>query len=98
MLTAEDMLKIASNYIKSFENEVGLELKIIENFSITKKYGTVFFYTTKKYFDTKDDKYGIAGNAPFLVENKTGNIIEFGTNRSEEYYIHEYEAGRWPLK
>jgi hypothetical protein len=31
-----------------------------------------------------------------LVENKTGKIIVFGTNRSIEYYIQEYESGRWP--
>lgn len=98
MLTEKEMTKIANDYLKSFENEVGFELIILKEFLLYKKYGMVFFYTTKKYFETKDDKFGIAGNAPFLVENKSGKIIEFGTARSEEYYIEEYESGRWPIK
>lgn len=98
MFTQTQLLKKAIDYIESFEKEVGLKLIILKEFSIEKNYGTIFFYTSEKYFQTRDDKYGIAGNSPFLVENKTGKIIEFGTARREEYYIKEYEAGRWPIK
>lgn len=44
----------------------------------------------------KPYKHAIAGNAPFLVEKETGNITVFGTAHMEDYYVKEYEAGRWP--
>ncbi|UMY66463.1 MULTISPECIES: YrhB domain-containing protein [unclassified Flavobacterium] len=97
-LSEVQMLKIANDFIKQFEEGVGLELVILTDLLIRTQHGTVFFYTSKKYLETQEDIYGIAGNAPFLVEKNTGNIIEFGTNRSEAYYLAEYEAGRWPLK
>jgi NADP-dependent 3-hydroxy acid dehydrogenase YdfG len=33
---------------------------------------------------------------PILVENKAGKIVVFGSSRGLDYYIEEYEAGRWP--
>ena len=40
--------------------------------------------------------YAIAGNAPFLVEKKNDNVVTFGTARSTEFYIEEYEKSlRW---
>jgi len=45
-----------------------------------------------------DITYTVAGNSPFLVGNKTGNIIKFGTSESDDYYIAKYEAGRSPVK
>lgn len=96
MLTENKILEIANNYVKSFEEEIGMELTIPHESIIKKPYGNIFYYITKKYYETRNDKYGLAGNAPFLVENTTGNIIDFGTARSIEYYLKEYEAGRYP--
>ena len=97
MLTESEILEIANSYILSIEKESKIETVIIHTETIKKPYGNIFFYTSKKYYETGDDKYAVAGNAPFLVENKSGNIIVFGTVYMEEYYIKEYEAGRWPL-
>ncbi|WP_165590516.1 hypothetical protein [Chryseobacterium aquaticum] len=38
----------------------------------------------------------LLGNTPFLVENKVGKIVVFGSSRGLDYYIEEYEGGRWP--
>lgn len=99
MLTENLILEIANNYLKKLANDIKIELAILHDLSIKKPYGIIFFYNTKKYFETKDDKDNtLVGNAPFLIEYKNGSIIDFGTNRSEEYYIKEYEAERWPTK
>ncbi|WP_143883178.1 hypothetical protein [Chryseobacterium binzhouense] len=99
MLTEELILEIANDYLKKLVGEEKIELAILHDLSIKKPYGIVFFYNTKKYYESRDDKDNtLVGNAPFLIEYEKGNIIDFGTNRSEEYYMGEYEAGRWPVK
>ncbi|KAA0127926.1 hypothetical protein FY557_11000 [Chryseobacterium sp. SN22] len=96
MLTEQQVIEIAKNYVKQRKEKSGLDLVILDNEAIKKPYGIIFFYNTKKYNDTRNDDYNtLLGNAPFLVENKTGNIVVFGTSKSEEYYIQEYEAGRF---
>lgn len=97
MLTEKEISEIANKYIQEIEKRTGIELLIVPYRTIEKPYGFIYSYTSKKLFETKDDKYAVAGNAPFLVEKETGNIIVFGTAKVREYYIDEYEAGRWPL-
>ncbi|WP_449399886.1 hypothetical protein [Chryseobacterium wanjuense] len=96
MLTEQEVIEIAKNYVKERKEKSGLDLVILDNEVIKKTYGMIFFYNTRKYNETRnDDDNTLLGNAPFLVENKTGNIVVFGTGKSEEYYIQEYEAGRF---
>jgi len=97
MLTEMEILEIANKYIELVEKESKMETIILYEETIKKPYGNIYFYTSKKLYETGDDRYAVAGNAPFLVEKETGNIIVFGTARTEDYYIKEYEAGRWPL-
>ena len=96
MLTEQAILEIAEGFNKKIEAESGIDTILVHEYTIKKPYGDVFFYTSKKYYETHDDRYAVAGNAPFLVENTTGKIIEFGTAMDTEYYLEEYEAGRWP--
>lgn len=97
MLTEQEVIEIAENYIKERKEKSGLDLVILDNETIKKPYGIIFRYNTKKYNDTRnDDDNTLFGNAPFLVQNNNGKIILLGTGREIEYYIQEYEAGRWP--
>ncbi|UMY66464.1 MULTISPECIES: YrhB domain-containing protein [unclassified Flavobacterium] len=98
MLSEQRMLQIAENYASGLIEKTTIEVVIPEKSIVRKPYGNVYFFTTKKHLDTGDSKYALAGNAPFLVENKTGRIVVLGTAKSEDYYLQEYEAGRWPLK
>ena len=98
MLTKNEINRIAQEQVLDIQAKVKIDLIILHEETIYKEYGNVFFYTSKKLLETNDDKYAIAGNAPFLIENKTGKIIVFGTAHIEDYYIKEYEAGRWPIK
>jgi hypothetical protein len=96
MLTEKEMDEIAREYLLELRNETLKDLVILSEFTIRKKYGNIYQYTSRKHFETKDDKFMLLGNAPFLVENTSGRIVEFGTARSDEYYFNEYEEGRWP--
>jgi hypothetical protein len=96
MLTENELIKIANDYVTSLEDEVGETLIVPDELMIKKSYGIYCKYHSKIYYETKDSIHKLLGNAPFLVENKTGKIVEFGTAHNIDFYIKEYEAGRYP--
>jgi len=91
MLTDKEMWGIAEKYLKEIEKEADIPLIYLKEWITKKKYGNIYRYTSKKYYETKNENYAVAGNGPFLIEKKTGEIITFGTAFSDEYYIKLYE-------
>lgn len=72
------------------------EIIVLDEATIEKPWGWVFFHTSRKWYETKDIKYAIAGNAPIIVEKETGKLITTGTAYSIEYYIQNYEESGNP--
>jgi Immunity protein 35 len=68
------------------------ELVVVDSATIERPWGWVFFYTSRKWLESSDARYALAGNAPVLVERATGKLIALGTARSAESYIATYEA------
>lgn len=91
MLTDKGMLEIAKDHVKKIEEEAGFPTILYPDGIIKKSYGNIYGYTSKEYYETGDEEHAVAGNGPFLVEKKTGEIITFGTAFSDEYYIELYE-------
>lgn len=60
---------------------------------LKKKYGNIYFYNSKEYVLTGDFNKSLMGNAPFLVENKTGRVVNFSTSTILEKEIQSYEKG-----
>ncbi|VXC31297.1 MULTISPECIES: hypothetical protein [Chryseobacterium] len=96
MLAEQEVIAIAKNYVLERSQNWELELAIAEEYSIQNNSGIIFYFNSKKYVEDKIEKAKLIGCSPFLVENNTGKVIVFGTNRSIDYYIKEYEEGRWP--
>lgn len=67
------------------------EIIILDAHTIEKPWGWVFFYTSKKWHETHEIKYAIAGNAPIVVEKTTGRLTTTGTAMATEHYIENYE-------
>lgn len=95
MLTEKEMNEIAEKYVSDLLQERANEMMILYEFTVKKNYGNVYVYNSRKYIETRDFKYALVGNAPFLVEKETGKVVVFGTAQRKDYYIQEYEAGRW---
>ena len=55
------------------------------------EWGWVFFYQSRLYLESKKLEYALAGNAPLIVNRRTGDIVETGTADPPEHYIREYE-------
>ncbi len=67
------------------------EVVIIEEATIAKPYGWVFFYQSKSYIETDDFRQMMAGNCPILIDRFDGSLITFGTSYPIEKYLEDYE-------
>ena len=68
------------------------ELIIVD--SLDKEYGWIFFYDSKRYWETKDFQYVIAGNAPIVVEKSDGSLHVLNTAQELDDMIGDYEKRR----
>ena len=68
-----------------------IEPVIIDNETIETDSGWIFFYQDKKYLETGEIIHALAGNAPYIVNKHTGEIVETGTAKPIEEYVREYE-------
>jgi Immunity protein 35 len=64
---------------------------LVDEATIEKPWGWVFFYTSKLWRETGDIRYAVAGNSPLIVERKGGRILQTGTAYPVEQYIANYE-------
>jgi Immunity protein 35 len=67
------------------------ELVILDENTIERPWGWVFFYTTRGW-STGDLRYAIAGNGPLIINRIDGAITTCGTAEPVECYIERYEA------
>jgi hypothetical protein len=94
VLTREEAKKLVHSRINAHDPHVNqvVELVIIDDETIEKEYGWVFFYQTKEYLKTGNIIDALAGNAPYIVNKYNGELIETGTANPVEEYIAEYES------
>jgi hypothetical protein len=60
--------------------------------TITKPYGWVFFYQSRSFLETQDERQMLLGNAPIIVDRVNGEVVVTGTAKPVEKYLEEYEA------
>ena len=53
--------------------------------------GWLIFYDSRQHHETRDIRYAIAGNAPFLVSREDGTMFPTGTAAPFEERVHEAE-------
>jgi len=92
MITEFEAREKAQNEIDSFDQPDDDRYIILDESTISKDWGWVYFYTSEKWHTTQELTYAVAGNAPFIIEKATGNIIVTGTSEPVESYIKRYEA------
>jgi hypothetical protein len=93
MITIDDAMALVQSEI-SKENlyEPDLVLEILDSETLEKEWGWVFFYDSADHIRTGDDKYAICGNAPFIVNRTSGELVATGTAWPIEKYIEDYET------
>lgn len=60
-------LSEAKNIVLSdLQNNFGDDVQLIDDQTIKKPYGWVFFYNNKKFIETRDLTYALMSNTPFI--------------------------------
>lgn len=67
------------------------ELIIVKEETIEKPYGWVFFYNSRRYLETDDFSYALAGNGPAVFNRHKASIDYLGTALPIEDEIVRYE-------
>ncbi len=70
----------------------GTRFVLIEENTLEKPWGWVFFYQNEKFVDLKTMAEEIASNAPFIVNRHTGKLTKTGTAYDLTKYLQAYEA------
>jgi hypothetical protein len=65
------------------------------NYEITEEHplGYVFFYNSKKFWQTRDYAFSLAGNGPLLVKRATGEVIVLASHQSVMKSLREISEG-----
>lgn len=77
------------------------KIVVLEELTIEREWGWVFFYQSSEYIETQNFNSQLVGNAPYIVNKLSRELIETGTAFSIEYYINEYEKQippSWPVE
>jgi hypothetical protein len=85
-LTKAEALELVRRKIPS-------DCDVMDDRTIERHYGWLFFYQTKRFIETLDWRDGLIGSGGILVENHGGRCVEFGSGRSAELNLKIYEAG-----
>lgn len=73
MIIKEEARKLALEKILWNWNIENDEPVIFDEFTIEKDFGWVFFYNSRKFVETEEFSYCLAGNAPIIVNRFDGS-------------------------
>jgi hypothetical protein len=83
----------AQSRIDAEARRSGIELVLLEEATIESRNGWVFFYQSRKFLETGDDGWHLAGNCPIVVNKRDGSVHMTGTAHPLEWYLHQLELG-----
>jgi hypothetical protein len=94
MLTFASARRLAEAWVQIV---CGAGVEIVQEATIAKPYGWVFFYQSSAVLTEPGDfSDALVGNAPFLIDRHNGRIEVLGTAQSVADYLHEFENSLSP--
>ncbi|MDB4946731.1 MAG: hypothetical protein JWP97_6265 [Labilithrix sp.] len=94
MLTETDARQKIANLLVEWGRHVEGGLALVEEMTLEKPYGWVFFYNSRRYVETRDIFQSVAGNGPVVVLAATGEAVRLGSARRPEEEIAAFEKQR----
>jgi hypothetical protein len=92
MVTRAEALAIAQAELATWEfDREGDALILIEKKTIEKPYAWVIFWTSKRWYETRDLIYAMAGAGPFIISKQTGSVTQYSSAYSGELALEKYE-------
>jgi hypothetical protein len=80
----------ARGLAERFLASLPMELVILDEHTMETEFGWVFFWTSKKYRETGNFEYAVAGNTPLIVDRREGSVHETSTAEPIEEIIERY--------
>lgn len=93
-ITKSDARKLVDAYLTKLQAGRSIELAVMEDRTREESFGWVFFYNTKRFVETGDMQWALGGNAPLIVDRRSGNLHVTGTAHPIDHYIGEYRRTR----
>ena len=90
MLTKDDAYSLVEAEFALFDSDV--DPVILKEATQEYSWGWVVFYQSRKYTETHDIQFALAGNGPYIVNKHSGDLEITGTAQPVEDYVREYEA------
>ena len=72
------------------------ELVVLDEHTREESFGWVFFYSTQAYQETGAIEHSLVGNAPIIVDKRTGELHVTGTADPLEVYVENYRRHGTP--
>lgn len=91
-VTKARALEIARKLVAELSDQH--DFVILEDKTVERPFGWVFFYTTRQYLETGDRKYLVPGAAPLVVHRADGSTEHLATSVPPARAIEIYEK-RW---
>ena len=89
-MTVIDASKLAESEVSTLSRNAGEELVVCDKQMIETKFSWIFFNQSKKFIETDETKYRLAGNGPIVVIKLDGRVIHHGSAESIESIIEKY--------
>ncbi len=91
-ISFEEAKRIANQWL--LDQNCDFEIVLIDESTLKEDFGWIFFYQSKKYLETKNFRDMLAGNAPLIIDQETGELTTTGTAYGIDYYIAEYKNSK----
>jgi hypothetical protein len=92
-VTKAEARQLALDYLQSGEPKYeDFEVVLLDDETIERAFGWVFFFDSKRHVETGDYRYALAGNAPIVVTKADGQVHQTGTAYPIEHYLKGFES------
>ena len=91
MVTREEAQFLVEAMIAESDLRDGDLPTVVEDATIEKTWGWVFFYEWRRFLETGDNSSRLLANAPLIVNARTGVTTDIGKADPIEHHMAEYE-------
>ena len=94
----QEARSLAEKHLAELSTSAPTKLAILDEHTMETDFGWVFFWNSRKYQETGDFQYALAGNAPLIVDRRDGSVHETSTAHPMEEIIENYRRSHAVVK
>lgn len=91
MITLEEARSLVEAAINAGQGKEEVAV-VLDEETLTRSWGWVFFFQSRRFVETGDLSSALVGNAPLIVEQRSGRLLHTGTAYPTDFYLRNYES------